>query len=167
MDNEIIRSISDGQEIFLEALDGERLFYNDEDLGEFPTSDFHKFDFMKPSKPTPRVQIEIGEMKKKNNLKEVFGALPGTWDQKLFTQDQVIEFCRTLPQWLLQGQNNDNATMFAIKINDDEPVSEDEPEENLMGVLVCTSPKGLRFFLYRFGPNFVWRYCRVVYPKIA
>lgn len=167
MENQIVRSISDGQEIFIEALDGSRLFYSDEKLGEFPNSDFYKFDFTKPGKPTPRTQVEVGEMKQKNNLKEVFGALPGNWNQKFFSQDQVIEFCRTFPHLLLQGQTNDNATMFAIKIDDDEPVNEDKPEDNLIGVFVCTSSKGLRFFLYRFGPNFIWRYCRVVYPKVA
>jgi hypothetical protein len=71
------------------------------------------------------------------------------------------------PSWLLQGQKNDNATIFTIKIDENEPVNEEKPEDNLVGVVVCASLKGLRFFLYEFGPNFVWRYCRVVYPKIA
>jgi hypothetical protein len=167
MDNEIIRSISDGHDIWLDALDGDRLFYSGESLGEFPNSDYYRFDFTKPGVATPRMLIGIGEMKNRNKLKEIFGALPGNWNQKWLSQDQVIEFCHKLPNWLLQGQKNDNATIFAIKINENEPVDEDKPEDNLVGVVVCTSTKGLRFYIYQLEPNFVWRYCRVVYPKIA
>ncbi|MFZ4632268.1 MAG: hypothetical protein ACOYL8_03675 [Patescibacteria group bacterium] len=167
MENEIIRSISDGHEIYLEALDGGRLFYSVDDLGEFPNSDFFQHDFTKPGVATPRMQIEVGEMKQRDNMKEVFGALPGNWNQKWLSQDQVIEFVRNFSHWLLSGQKNDNATIFVIKIDENEPVDEKKPEENLIGVIVCKSVEGLKFFLYHFGPNFVWRYCRVVYPKIA
>lgn len=163
---EIISLISGSHDLFIKELDGERLFYSEEDLGHFPNSDYYRFDFTKPGVATPLTPIAVGEMKNKRNLKEIFGALPGNWNERGFTQDQIIEFCRELPDWLLQGKTSDNATIFPMKIDENEPVDEEKPESNIIAVIVCITSKGRNFFLYQLGPNFIWSNCRIVFKKL-
>ena len=69
---------------------------------------------------------------------DFFSALPGTWNQKCLSQNQVIEFCRKNTKYL--GRNMLN-TLFLVKQDEMFPVDEKRPWDNFYVVATRASKR--------------------------
>lgn len=164
----ITRLISDGKNLTLKALDGTRLFANS--LGIFKSfvdCNFVRWGLNKKGIATPVTPIRVDEMQKNGTFLDIFRSLPGTLNQKKLTQNQVIEFCLDLPEWL----NHDGlATFFLVPIDESIPIDEEKPEANSVVIYVRADVNS------HFGVNVlhlesstVWygkNRHRVVYPRL-
>lgn len=163
----ILRLISGGQTLTLKALDGSRLICKaKKTFKSFLNADFVNWEINKPGIATPETTIDVHAMIANGTFLDIFRSLPGTWNQKCLSQDQVIEFCESLHDWLRQGGN---ATFFLIKKDENKPIDENNPEDNLVVVRVRVYPGGLYVRVYRLGHDGVWyggdRH-RVVSPQL-
>jgi len=90
--------ISSGQDLILKALDGRRLICESEEIfGSFISKNYISWGINKPGLATPETPVQVHEIIGDGTFLDIFQALPGTWDQKWLSQDQVIEFCERLP----------------------------------------------------------------------
>ena len=165
--NGILRLISGGQTLALKALDGDRLICKAETtFKSFLDEDFVKGGINKPGVATPETPVLVREIVSNSKFVDIFGSLPGTWNQKWVSQNQVIEFCEKLPDWLKQGGK---ATFFLIKKDENSAINENNPEDNLAVIRVRVLSDGLRVYVYRLGHRGVWigeyRH-RVVSPQL-
>ena len=67
------------------------------------------------------------------SFEKIYNLLPGKWNQKWLSQNQVIEFCVTYKHWL--GLYSES-TVFVCKKDEEELVDESNPEENLSLIYV-------------------------------
>ena len=163
----ILSLISAGQSLVLKALDGGRLICEArKTFKSHIDSDFVSWGLNKSGLATPETPIQVHEMISNGTFMNIFNSLPGTWNQKWLSQDQVIESCETLPTWLRQDEY---ATMFLCKINENKPIYEDKPQDNLVVVSVGVRSGGLRVYVRRLEHDYVWygeaRH-RVVSPQL-
>jgi len=163
----ILSLISVGQNLVLKALDGSRLIYKaKKTFKSHIDSDFVGWGLNKSGIATPETPIQVHEMTGDGTFINIFSSLSGNWNQKWLSQDQVIEFCETLPTWLRQDEY---ATMFLCKINENKPIFEDKPQDNLVVVCVCVFSDGLSVCVDRLEDDAVWRgeyRHRVVSPQL-
>lgn len=151
---ELLRPISNDKPLIIRELDGTRIIAKEQSIHKsFLNHDFRHWGLDHnglKTKPTP---VQIHEMIKKSSGKDLFAALPGAWNQKWLTQHQVIEFCESFKEWLKQ---NEHATMFLVKINENLPIDENKPEENLVMVHTFVCSHGLEIDVFRFEPARPW-----------
>jgi len=77
---------------------------------------------------------------------KIFGSLPGTWDDKWLTEHQVAFICCSLRHRCL-SRTPWNATVFLCKRDENAPVDENRPGDNLFVVRAEDhSSSGLYFF---------------------
>jgi hypothetical protein len=163
----ILRLISGGHVLTLKALDGKRLIYKAKKT--FPSyldSDFVNWGINKPGLATAETPVQVREIVQDGTFMDIFSALPGNWNQKWVSQNQVIEFCETLSEWLRQ---EGNATLFLVKKDENKPIDENNPKDNLVVVLVFVPSDGLIVYVYRLGRGGVWDgkcLSRVVSPQL-
>lgn len=164
----ILNLISGGHSLVLKALDGKRLICKSgKTFRSGIDGDFVKWGIAKPGIATPATPAQVHEMVGNGTFMDIFRSLPGTWNQKWLSQNQVIEFCETLPDWLRQ---NGNATFFLVKKDESKPINEDKPEDNLVVVRVRVYSVGLAVRVYQLGLDFVWNAesrHRVVSPQLV
>jgi len=165
--NSILRLISGGSTLTLKALDGSRLICKaKKTFKSFLDADFVNWGINKPGITTPETPISVHEMIANDTFLDIFRSLPGTWNQKWLSQNQVIEFCESLPDWLRQ---DGNATFFLVKKDENKPIDENSPEDNLVVVYVNVHSDGLYVYVYRLEFDNVWygedRH-RVVSPQL-
>lgn len=163
----ILRLISGDSNIILDPLDGSRLIYNaEETFKQFIDPDFIKWGINKSGIPTSKTPIQVHEMMSKGTAMDIFCSLPGDWNQKWVSQNQVIEFCEVFPDWL---RKNGNGTFFLIKKDEDRPINKNKPEENLAMAGVYVYSGGLRIGADQLRNSNVWygeyNY-RVISPKL-
>jgi len=95
---------------------------------------------------------------------DVFSSLSGTWNQKWFSQHQIIEFCKKFPNLLEDGY-----AVFLAKKDEKLPINENKPEDNLRVFMVKIYPAYLRAEMFHLEFNGVWqntsRYC-VISPRL-
>jgi len=165
--NSILRLISGGSTLTLKALDGSRLICKaKKTFKSFLDADFVNWGINKPGITTPETPISVHEMIANDTFLDIFRSLPGTWNQKWLSQNQVIEFCESLPDWLRQ---DGNATFFLVKKDENKPIDENSPEDNLVVVGVGVLSDGLYVVVDRLGGDHVWdgEYrLRVVSPQL-
>ena len=165
--NSILRLISGDHTLTLKALDGKRLIYKAKKT--FPSyldSDFVNWGLNKSGIATPEMSVKVDEIVADATFMNIFSALPGTWNQKFVSQNQVIEFCETLPEWLRQ---EGNATFFLIKKDENKPIDENNPKDNLFVVDVRVIGDGLSVCVNRLEDDNVWGgegRRRVVVPQL-
>lgn len=83
-------------ELFLtKELDGERVIVNATDTFVHVDVNFKEWGLNRPSAHTPEISLKVDEMIYDGTLMDIFTSLPGTRRQKLLTQDQIIETCKT------------------------------------------------------------------------
>lgn len=130
----ILRLISGGSTLTLKASDGRRLIADAKSTFTFGIhGDVIKLGLNDPVIATPETLIEIHAMVCDGNVMDIFKSLPGTWSQKWLSQNQVIDFCETLFNWL----NPEGDGMFAlIKKDKNRQIDEDNPGDNLDVVYV-------------------------------
>lgn len=152
--NGILRRISGRHTLALKALDGKRLIYNS--MKTFKASvdpNFKKWNLNKTGMATPETLVQVSEMVGDGTFMKIFSSLPGIWKQKWVSQNQVIEFCETLSNWL---RHDEYDTMFLIKKDENKPINEDNPQDNLVVVNVCVHPVGLYVNVFRLENGYVW-----------
>jgi len=163
----ILRLISGENSLTLKALKGKRLIYNSKrTFKSFIDQNFVNWNMNKKGIATPETSVQVHEMVQNGTFMDIFRTLPGTWNQKWLSQDQIIEFCETLPNWLRQ---EGSATFFLTKKDESKLINEDKPEDNLVVVYVYVFDDGLDVFVYRLEDDDVW--CgesrhRVVSPQL-
>lgn len=132
--DDILRLISGDHALALKALDGSRLIYKAKNtFASSIDSSFVNWGLNKNGIATPQTMIRVDEMTGAGGFVDIFQSLHGTWNQKWVSQNQVIEFCEGLPNWLRQAEV---ATMFLCKKDEYQPVDENKPQDNLVVVRV-------------------------------
>ena len=163
----ILRLISEGKTLKLKALDGSRrICESKKTFRSFIDADFENWGIDKKGVATPETFVQVHEMFMNGTFMDMFLSIPGTWRDKYFSQDQVIEFCESLPDWLSQ---EGHATFFLIKKDENKPIDETKPEENLAVVYVRVRSDGLYVDVVCLEYDVVWggRYrLRVVSPQL-
>ena len=149
----ISRLISDGHILSIKALDGKRLIYNSKKtFKSYIDSNFVNWNLNKSGVATAETPVQVQEIFQDGTFMDIFVALPGTWNQKWVSQNQIIEFCETLPDWLRQGGY---ATMFLVKKDENKPVDEADPQDNLVVVYVFVHSDGLNVYVHRLENDYV------------
>lgn len=166
--NGILRRISGRHTLALKALDGKRLIYNSKKtFKSYIDPNFKKWNLNKTGMATPETLVQVSEMVGDGTFMKIFSSLPGTWNQKWVSQNQVIEFCETLSNWL---RHDEYTTIFLIKKDEGKPIEEANPQDNLVVVYVLVDSDGLRVYVRRFEYDYVWDgKCRhhVVSPQLT
>ena len=138
---DILRLISGGHSLKLKATKGKRLICDaKKTFKSFIDADFSNFGINKPWAPRPEMPIQVHEIVGDAEFLGIFKALPGTWAEKWISQDQIIQFCEKLPKWLRQ---EGYGTFFLTKKDENQPINEDKPEDNLVVVYVLVLADGL------------------------
>ncbi len=83
-------------------------------------------------KPTEKSPFQVHKLVRSASLLKIFGALPGKWEQKWMTENQVESFCQKFPEWLNQDSCG---VMFLCKKEELMPVNEENPRENLFVII--------------------------------
>lgn len=165
--NGILRLISGEEVLSLKDSNGSRLIYQAANtFKSFLDEDFVKWGLTKKGIATAETKVQVHEMIADGNFMAIFKSLPGNWNQKCLSQNQVIDFCEQLPNWL---RSDGYATMFLCKIDETKKVDEKDPQKNLVVVCVSVGADGLYVFVYRLEDDIVWRAgCahRVVAPQL-
>lgn len=163
----IIRLISEGKGLKLKALDGSRLICEStKTFKSFIDADFGNWGINKKGVATPETPIQVHEMFGDGTFMDIFRSVPGAWREKWVSQDQVIEFCESLSGWLRQGNNG---TFFLVKKDENKPIDEKKPEENLVVVSVYVDSDGLGVGVAQLERGGVWNggdRRRVVSPQL-
>ena len=150
----ILRLISEDGVLTLKDSDGSRLIYNAKDTFKSGIdNDFVRWGINNPGIATAKTPVQVCEIVQDGTFMDIFSALPGTWSQKWLSQDQVIEFCETLPEWLRQ---ENYATFFLVKKDEKEPIDENNPQDNLVVVYVFVYSDGLSVCVRRLEYDRVW-----------
>jgi hypothetical protein len=162
----ILRLIS-GNTITIKALDGSRLIYNAKDTFKSGIDgDFVNWGVNNPGVATPAAPVQVHEMISDGKFMDIFKSLPGSWNQKWLSQNQFIDFCETQSNWLRQ---EGYGTLALIKKDENKPIDEDNPEDNLVVVYVDVRSDGLLVYVDRLEDGDVWsgeyRH-RVVSPQL-
>lgn len=148
----ILRPISEGTELKLKALDGNRLISKQ---GKAFIPYFNElWEINKLGVATSETPILVHEIVGDGTFMDIFSSVPGIWAEKWLSQDQVIEFCESLPDWLFQ---EGYGTFFLIKKKENKPIDETKPEENLAVVYVYVFSGDLYVRVYRLEDGSVWR----------
>ncbi len=152
--NTVLRLISDDGTIVLKPVDGKRLIYTASDVFQAGIDkDYVKWCIRKPGVPTPETAVQVHEMLSDATLITMFGVLPGSWEEKFLSQNQLIDFCETKSVWLCPGGNS---TFFLIKKDEKKPINEDHIEDNLAVVRVAIVPEGLFAHIHQLeGPAWI------------
>ena len=149
-------------------LDGSQLIYQQKSLFNIGTCDeFKKIGLNRNKKTTPETMLSCYEIRSMGRYGKNLKALPGNWSQKCVTQHQVINFCQQSRNLLTT--RHDASTMFLCKINENKPINEVRPYDNLIVASVYVHDKGLHIvcFPLHFGDTFRNQYFyRIVMPKI-
>ena len=89
----------------IKALDGKCLIYNAENTFKAHIDpNFVNWNLNKAGIATPEIPVQIHEMIDDGTFMGIFGSIPGSWNQKWVSQNQVIDFCKTMFNWLRQAQ---------------------------------------------------------------
>jgi hypothetical protein len=165
MKTKILRLISGGHKLVLKASDGSCLIAKEFSRSDV-VHDLALYGINKPGVATKDTLIMVYEIIRHSKFMNIFKALPGEWNQKWLTQNQVIDFCRTLAEWLKQDSGS---TFFLIKIDENQPVDENKPEYNLAVIRVRNFSHGLSFHVYRLEDDILWDgddHRHVISPKL-
>jgi hypothetical protein len=149
-----LRLISDDEKLILPLSSGSRYIANEKNVFKsFIDSDFVQWGLNKPSYVTKETKFTIYEVTQDASLLQMYESLPGRWDQKIFTQNQIIDYCERFKEYL----SGDFAeTFFLAKRHSFRPVRESKPEENIIVVHVYAHGDGLGARAGTFDANITW-----------
>ncbi|NCN22422.1 hypothetical protein GW758_02520 [Candidatus Falkowbacteria bacterium] len=158
--NYILRLLPESEGLCLKALSGDRIIKTHID------PEFKNLAVDKPGVITPITPVRVDELMVDSCFFDIFQSLPGTWNDKKMTQDQVVEFCMILPDWLRADRHN---IFFLVPINEQKTVDGKNPEENLEVLKLCVHEKGFGFTDYRLDYALFWdakNHLLVVSPRL-
>jgi len=149
-------------------LDGSQLLYWQQPLFKVGVSEeFRKYSYDKNKKATPETLLACYEIRSMGRYGKNLKSLPGNWSQKCVTQHQAVEFCKRSPNLLATA--HDASTIFLCKLNENKPIDEIRPYDNLMAVRVYFHGLGFQLVYspLHFGDSIGQDYFyRIVMPKI-
>lgn len=138
---EILRPIPGGRTFLLRALSGEHLIYQaKETFTSFISDEFVIWGLNETGIATPETYVQVREMTGGETIWDMFRALPGDWNHKWVSQNQVIEFCSTLSPWL---SGDRYGTFFLIKRDENKIINENDPCQNSVVVFVRVNSDSL------------------------
>jgi len=153
----IVRLISGGEKIMIEALDGKEYISDaKKTFRSFISGDFKNLGLNQSGPATAEVLLDVHEMVSNGNFVQIFTDISNHLDKLVMTQSQIIRFCEKHPTWL---RREGYATLFLTKVNGEYLV-----------VYVFVSDGGLDVLVSRLGDAYVWRgeVChRVVSPQLS
>lgn len=167
MKNPILRLISKNHDLFLPKVDGNLTINSQNNIfssvvGSNMSQNVsnHQGVFM------PETPIQIFELIHNSQLIDIFEYLPGNWNQKWLSQNQLIIYCEKYPYWIREkGQG----TLILMKINENEAIPYNNPQDNLMVAGIYKHGVGFGISIIELNLDFVWNaeeHYRVVMPKI-
>lgn len=116
---------------------------------------------------TPLTNVSFYELRQEATFEEMFLSLPGSWEQKWFSQHQIIAICDQFYEFL--ADKGKSSTFFLTKKNEFLPIADDNPMENAAVIYVVKQPRpglvkqGLTFHVFDlnyqgpFSPNYNYR----------
>ena len=152
----ILRLISGGEKIMIEALDG-KAYISDakKTFKSFIDPDFKNWGLNQSSPATAETLLDVSEMTSDGTFVQIFAGITPDLDKIVMTQAQIIRFCEKHPTWLRQ---EGYATFFLTKVGGEYFV-----------VHVRVFDGGLNVRVNRLGLGHVWRgeyRHRVVSPQL-
>lgn len=163
---QITRQISDDNTLIIKALAGQQNIATAQEVFKsWIDPDFQKRGIDNRGVATPKTPVRVYEMTQSGTLMQIFSGFPGTWSQKVLSQNQVNEFCKNYSNWL----SEEWATLFLIKIDEGRPINVSRPQDNLVVVRVRVISGGLSVRMFRLEFDGVWDSSfppRVVVPQI-
>lgn len=110
----ILRLISGGEKIMIEALDG-KAYISDakKTFKSFIDSDFKNWGLNQSSPATAETLLDISEMVGDGTFVQIFTGITPDLEKLVMTQAQIIRFCEKHPTWLRQ---EGYATFFLTKV---------------------------------------------------
>ena len=150
-----LKVISGQEKLVIEALDGKSIIGRNKTLfAAMIDNRFEEWGLNKNSPETPETEVVVCKLQKNATLIEIFAGITLDLEKLVFTQAQVINFCRKYPGWLVKKKFG---TFFLIKVGLEYYV-----------VDVCSNADGLMIFSHRLGSDVSWKKGRhIVIPKIA
>lgn len=152
----ILRPISSGEKIMIEALDGKA--YISAAIKTFRSyigGNFKNWGLDQSGPATAETLLDVHEMAGDGTFAQIFTSLSSNLKKLVMTQAQIIRFCEKYPAWL---RKESYATFFLTEVNDEYFV-----------VSVYVHDDGLGVSVGRFEDGRVWsgeyRH-RVVSPKL-
>ena len=152
----ILRLISGGQKIMIEALDG-KAYISDakKTFKSFIDGDFKDWGLNQSGPATAETLLDISEMVGDGTFVQIFSNISSDLEKLVMTQAQIIRFCEKHPTWLSQ---KGCATFFLTKVG-----------EEYFVVYVFVRSGGLDVPVNRLGNDYVWHgedRHRVVSPQL-
>jgi hypothetical protein len=155
MKKNILRFVFTG--LVLKASDGSRLIYKAKKTFQSDDfvidEDFANWKINNPGIVVPETSLQIHDLVGCGNFMDIFESSPGKWNQKWLTQNQVIDFCEIFPSWLNQGHFGN---FVLIKKDENKPVDENKPEDNLVVVVLRMTLGGLSAHIYNLECDNFW-----------
>jgi hypothetical protein len=154
--NNILKLISGGEKIMIEALDGKAYISNaKKTFKSFIDGDFKNFGLNQYGPATAETLLDVREMTSDGTFIQIFTGISSNLEKLVMTQNQIIRFCEKHPTWLRQ---EGRATFFLT-----------EAGGKYFVVLVYVGSNGLFASVYHFENDDVWyaesRH-RVVSPQL-
>jgi len=152
----ILRLISGGEKIMIEALDG-KAYISDakKTFKSFIDGNFKNWGLNQFGSATAETLLDVSEMVGDGTFVQIFTGISSNLEKLVMTQAQIIRFCEKHPTWLRQ---EGYATFFLTKVNGEYFV-----------VRVYVASDGLNVRVYRLGHGNVWNGVyrhRVVSPQL-
>jgi len=142
-----------GETIDLKALDGRRSIAKARNVFKrYIDQNFVVWQLDK-TRATKKAKVQVYDMLDDGNFMDVFRSLPGTWEQKCLSQNQVVEFCKITPGRL---RKEGSGTLFLCKRDEGRPVDEARPDDNLVVANVYVTPRGLQVAVFKLSHGFTW-----------
>ncbi len=139
----ILRLISGGEKIMIEALDG-KAYISDakKTFKSYIDGDFKNWGLNQSGPATAETLLDVSEMTSDGTFVQIFTGITPDLEKLVMTQAQIIRFCEKHPTWLRQ---EGYATFFLTKVNGEYFV-----------VHVRVYSDGLDVYVRRLGHDYVW-----------
>ena len=158
-----LKYISDCANLAISACDGSETLADASDVFKSGIdSDFKNWGLSKPSKPTGITPVNVHEVAKDADFKEMATCLTADWEKLCLTEHQIKVFCKELSIWL---RTDGYGTFFITKKDWEKPAT----FGNLFVASVNAYSDGLYVSAGRFEDDSVWdadRQHRLVVPKL-
>lgn len=116
---------------------------------------FGAFDLSRQGICTSPTNVSFYELRQAATFEEMFAALPGDWEQKWFSQHQILAICDRFSDLL--ADKGKSGTFFLTKKDELSPISLDNPQEKAAVVYVVKQARpglvmsGLTFHIFPFN----------------
>jgi hypothetical protein len=152
----ILRFISGGEKLMIEALDGSSYIYDDKIVFKsYIDGDFKNWGLNWPSPVTTETLVDVSEMVNNGTFIQIFNEITNNLDKIVMTQAQIIRFWEKYPSWL---REDGCSTFFLTKV-----------KAKYFVVRVRVSSHGMAVFVNWLKNDSIWKgngRHRVVSPQL-